>query len=145
MKKTFKSFAMLAVMLLSSFLCSCQALVENTLKEALEEAKAEYPMVIDEGLTVDDITLGDNGIVYHVTVNESVYDIDAIKISKAEMKEGVIEGLKESIKDDNDVKTFIKLAVASNKPISYLYEGDTSGDNVRIKISVAELKRLLDE
>lgn len=100
-------------------------------------------MLIDEGMIMDDITLGDNGIVYHVTVSEELYDMDALKELAPEIKKNMIEGLKESMNDDQDIKDFMKAAVDLNKPLNYKYEGDTSGSIVRIKISPNEIKTIL--
>lgn len=127
----------------ASLFCSCDELVNNVFQKGIEEAKKDLPTQLDEGMVMDDITLGDNGIVYHVTVSEEVYDMDALKEVAPEMKKEMIKGMEESIHDDQDMKDFLEAAVELNKPVNYKYEGDTSGSVVRIKISVNELKEIL--
>lgn len=127
----------------ASLFCSCDELVTNAIQTTLEEAKKELPMQIGEGLVADDITFGDNGIVYHVTVSEELYDMDLLKESAHEIKKEIIKEFEESIYDDHEQKELLEAAVELNKPVNYKYEGDTSGSVVRIKISVNELKEIL--
>lgn len=133
----------LTMAICTSLFSSCKQVVDSVIQQGLEQAKKDLPMLIDEGMIMDDITLGDNGIVYHVTVSEELYDMDALKELAPEIKKNMIEGLKESMNDDQDIKDFMKAAVDLNKPLNYKYEGDTSGSIVRIKISPNEIKTIL--
>lgn len=139
-----KVLFVLMMSICASLFSSCDELVNNVIQKGLEDAKKDLPTQIDEGMIIDDITLGDNGIVYHVTVSEEVYDMDALKEVAPEMKKVIIGNMVESIHDDQDIKDFIEAAAELNKPINYKYEGDTSGTIVRIKISVNELKTVLE-
>lgn len=133
----------LTMAICASLFSSCDSIVNNAIQKVLEQSRKELPIQIDEGLVVDDITLGDNGIVYHVTVNEELYDMGLLKENAPEIKKGIIDDLDKSVGDDNEVKEFLKAAVDLNKPVNYKYEGDTSGDIVRVKISTAEIKAIL--
>lgn len=133
----------LMMFLCSSVFSSCDEIVNNALQKGIEDAKKDLPIEIAEGIVADDITLGENGIVYHVTVSEETYDMDVLKENSAELKNNIIESFKESIHDDQEIKDFLKTAVEFNKPLNYKYEGDTSGNIVRIKINVNELKEVL--
>lgn len=133
----------LTMAICASLFSSCDSIVNNAIQKVLEQSRKELPIQIDEGLVVDDITLGDNGIVYHVTVNEELYDMGLLKENAPEIKKGIIDDLDKSVGDDNEVKEFLKAAVELNKPVNYKYEGDTSGDIVRVKISTAEIKAIL--
>lgn len=127
----------------ASLFLSCDSVVNSVIQKGLEEAKKELPTQIEEGLTMDDITLGDNGIVYHVTVSEELYDMDILKANAPELKKEIITNLENSVSDDHDIKDFLEAAVQLNKPLNYKYEGDTSGSIVRIKISPNEIKEML--
>lgn len=140
-----KVFFTLMMVICTALLSSCDSVVNSVLQKGLEEAKKDLPSQIEEGLVVDDITLGDNGIVYHVTVSEELYDMDLLKANAPEVKKGIIENLENSISDDHELKEFLEAAVELNKPLNYKYEGDTSGDIVRVKISPNEIKALLPQ
>lgn len=140
MKKVF--FTLMMAICISLF-SSCDSIVNNVIQKGLEEAKKDLPTQVEEGLVMDDITLGDNGIVYHVTVSEELYDMAILKANAPEVKKGIISDLESSVNDDHELKEFLEAAVELNKPLNYKYEGDTSGDVVRVKISTNELKALL--
>lgn len=135
-------FTLMMAICLSLF-SSCDSVVNSVIQKGLEQAKKDLPTQLDEGLVMDDITLGDNGIVYHVTVSEELYDMDILKTNAPEVKKGIIEDLKNSISDDQELKEFLEAAVDLNKPLNYKYEGDSSGAIVRIKISPNDIKALL--
>jgi len=140
--KALKSFmCMLLTVVCSAFFYSCQNL---SLEAAIEEMNKEMPTEVTEGMVGEGFTLGDNGIVCNITVDEELYDINEMKANAAEMKQGIIESLDESIHDDKDMKNFLKLAVDNNQPLNYKYEGNVSGETARVKISVNELKKILE-
>jgi len=145
MKKIKIILSLLFVVTFVSLISSCQQMVDKAIEVALQDAKKELPTVIDEGMVMDDITLGDNGIVYHITVDEDVYDMDMLDAFSSESKIEMINALRESVNDDKDQKEFIESAVSLNKPLNYRYEGNVSGKTVRIKISVSEMKDILDQ
>lgn len=145
MKKIKIILSLLFVVTFVSLVSSCQQMVDKAIEVALQDAKKELPTLIDEGMVMDDITLGDNGIVYHITVDEDVYDMDMLDAFSSESKIEMINALRESVNDDKDQKEFIESAVSLNKPLNYRYEGNVSGKTVRIKISVSEMKDILDQ
>lgn len=143
MKKIQSYLYVLALVVATSLFSSCDEIVNRTLQSSIDEVKKELPITIDEGLVIDDITLGENGIVYHVTVDEDIYDMDAVKSVSSDIKKSMLDEWEESINDDQEMKDFIEAAVDFEKPINYKYEGNTSGNVVRIKISVNEMKQIL--
>lgn len=128
----------------TSLFSSCDGIVNNVIKHGLEQAKKGLPMQIEEGLVMDDITLGDNGIVYHITVSEELYDMDILKENTPEVKKGIIADYENTINDDQELKDFLEAAVELNKPLIYKYEGNTSGNIVRVKISPNDIRPLLE-
>ena len=139
-----KVLFVLMMAICTSLFSSCDGVLNNVLKQVLEQARKDLPMQIDEGLVMDDITLGDNGIVYHITVSEELYDMDILKESAPEVKKGIIADFENSISDDQELKEFLEAAVELNKPLNYKYEGSTSGNIVRIKISPNDIKEVLE-
>lgn len=73
-----KVLFVLMMAICTSLFSSFDGVLNNVLKQGLEQAREGLPMQIDEGLVMDDITLGDNGIVYHITVSEELYDMDIL-------------------------------------------------------------------
>ena len=139
-----KVLFVLMMAICTSLFSSFDGVLNNVLKQRLEQAREGLPMQIDEGLVMDDITLGDNGIVYHITVSEELYDMDILKENAPEVKKGIIADYENTINDDQELKEFLEAAVELNKPLNYKYEGNTSGNIVRIKISPNDIKEVLE-
>lgn len=136
---------MLALMMAicTSLFSSCDGLANSALQLGLEEARKDLPTQLGDGMIMDDITLGDNGVVYHYTLNEELYDLDALETNAPEVKQDIVTDLKNSVNDDNNLKEFLKATVEANQPVNYKYEGETSGKEVRVVISVNEIKAIL--
>ena len=126
-----------------SILYSCDTTIDKIIQQGLNQANAELPLMMEEGIICDNITLGENGIVYHYTVDEDLYDMDILKSMVGELKQETIQNYKEDMYDDNETKEFLQAAADLNKPLNHKYEGNITGTIVRYKISVSELKSIL--
>ena len=115
-------------------LASC---AESKLKAAVEQANKEFPMTVEEGLSITGISLEGDYVVYDAKVDESLYSIDLLKESKAELKKSIIEELGSG---DTDVKEMIKLCKEADKGIAYIYTGDQTDETCEVRIRPDELK-----
>ena len=140
MKKSFFSFVICAlfVAFTSVSFVSC-GMGEATLQTAIEEANKQYPQEIGDGITIQNITIEGEDIVYNCTVEGSSISIEAIDMVKDTMQDTILESLKESYSSDKNVKTFVDLAVISGKNIKYTYSDPESGASTSFLIDNATL------
>lgn len=129
----------------ASLFQACDSIVDQTIQSYLDEQKKELPVQLADGLVCDDITVGENGFVYHFIVSEDKMDMDVLKANSADMKAEIIKDFEESIGDDHEQKEFLEACVELEKPLTYKYEGDTSGTTVRVKISTSDIKKILGQ
>lgn len=112
-------------------LVSCS---ESKLQVQVELANKEFPMEIADGLTVDNLTIEGDYVVYNITVDEDVCDIGSLNRNKQQVKEDIMA----TLKSDASVSEFLKVCADANKGIAYKYTGDTSGDTCMITIETFE-------
>lgn len=94
-------------------------------------ARAELPIQVDEGLTITDIHIQDNNIVYEAVCDETMYDIDAIR----ESSDMVADEMLRSASSDADMCATFDLCKVSHTGLIYVYHGKQSGKTAQVKIS----------
>lgn len=112
---------------------------QKKLEELVNVTNVSCPMVVDEATTLDKLTIEPDRVVYHYTIDEKSVDMVEMKGNKEEIKENIKSSLDVS---EPALKMFLEACVKDNKGLGYLYTGDTSGENVEIIFSVAEIKAL---
>lgn len=142
LKNIFMKAALLCLVIMGLSACTAENVLKAVVDEANEEM-TENPQVIDEGMVIDGLSLGDKAVVYHVSVDEDYYDMDALQMNKAEIRREMENILREEVEDDQDIKTFIQAVADANKGITFKYEGNVSPGTVRIEISPVRVKTFL--
>lgn len=118
------------VFLLSLFmLVGC---TDNASLEAVVQiAKKELPERIDEGLVVTNIFKENKNIIYVCSVDENIYDLDAIKELSSEIKDEMIDELN----SDSDTRELLKQVKNIDGRIIYRYKGKSTGRKVDVVIN----------
>lgn len=113
---------------------------QKKLEELVNMTNISCPMNMDESTVLDKLTIEPDKVVYHYTIDEKELDIASLKGNTEEMKQNVRGSLSVS---DPALKLFLEACVKNNKALSYSYTGNTSGENIELFFSVAEVKTLL--
>lgn len=109
--------------------------IENVIKYANED----LPETIDEGMILTKIVLEGDYVVYIVSIDEDVYDINEINKKKNEIKKEIKSTL---ITDDSDIASFLKICKNYNKGIAYRYIGSDTHKTVTVYIEQSEISSL---
>lgn len=113
------------------------SLSRELIEEGLIEARKDFPMQADEGITVVDANIEGNYVIYDAFCDESILSIDALNSNKKEVK----QLLKSNLSDESnpDVLLFVSTCKKANLGIGYRYKGDTTGKICLVKLSPSEL------
>ena len=103
---------------------------------SLAIGKAELPMLIDEGMELIDYLLEKDNIVLVVSLDESMYSLNALDMYKHELK----MSLNETLQTDPQSKAFLDLCKLSHSGLIYRYQGNISQRNVDIQFSSQEIR-----
>ena len=103
-------------------------------------ANGYMPKEIADGITLLNMTIEDNGVVYYnYLMDENLYSIDLLEASKDALKEENRAGLSQlSAAEAADLKR----VSAANYSLGYRYQGDTTGKSMEVIFSVDELNEL---
>ena len=99
--------------------------------------KKKTPMSVGYGITIVDIRVKGNQVIYDAECDESIIPIDVLKEKKSEAKESVISMLKDG--SDPKMAQDVKFCKKHNVEIVYRYIGKTSGNTCEIKVSPSEM------
>jgi len=107
------------------------------LRMSVEEAKKQMPMDAGFGITVTDIKLLDDCMMYYATCDEDIIPIKLLKSNKSEMKKELKETFVDS--SDSDIKMLVNMCKNAHIGIGYTYIGNKSHDKVIVQLSYKEL------
>lgn len=108
---------------------------ENILKRIILKARKELPVSIDKGMTLTDIEVNETYVIYRITCDEDLIDINLI--NKKEAKVNIIKMLKHNNSDD--LQHFLNWCKQAEKGISYSYKGNQTGTSMTVHISPEDL------
>ncbi|GAE22776.1 hypothetical protein M1B74_05755 [Bacteroides pyogenes] len=111
------------------------------LEAQIKMANMQFPLQASEEVTIEEVSLSDESVVYTCRVNEKLCDIAALADRKETVKKEIAEVL--SDKSDTAMELFIKYCLNCNKNIVYKYVGDQSDKQCDVVFSVSELKEFL--
>ncbi|WP_308769732.1 hypothetical protein [uncultured Bacteroides sp.] len=106
------------------------------LKQQVEITNVQFPMKVDQGMTITKLTIEGWYVVYNVEIDESLYSIEAIASSLTEVKENIVAELD---KTDPAIQSFLEACKRANKGVAYKYIGKDSGKSCMVKIPASEL------
>ena len=92
------------------------------------------PYEVDEGMTMTSVEDNGREVVFHCKLDEKLYDIDAMKLVKDEMKDAMRESF-----NDATLKSQLELYASQNRGIRYEYYGGKSGKSFSIVFTPEEI------
>lgn len=135
MKKfKFMLVTIVAIMAIVS-LNSCRQVASTAIESSISEINEGLPSLVDEGMTLDRVTVEGNDIVFHYTLDASIYDVDVLS-SSPEAKESIIEALQEP-SGDKEEEMGMEIFRQSGKDIVYKFT-DTNGRTGNIRVYNSE-------
>lgn len=108
------------------------------LKAQVDVANLQCPMVLEEDMTIQSITLEDQGVIYHCHFDEEVYDISSFEENAESIKEELLASL--SDQSNMAIQVFLACCVNADRGIIYRYTGNKSGAYYDVVLPVDELK-----
>ncbi len=120
---------------------SKQKAAEQLLKHAIDNANTIFPQDTGMGIVVTRMYLSGDYVMYVAECDEDLINMDLLEQSKASM----LSELRNMVgnKSDPEIAQMVQLCANAGKGIGYSYVGDTSGQKVTVRISNAELRKLL--
>lgn len=106
------------------------------LKLAIKEGKSELPTDIGSGMVIKNMTLDDDDMVYEITCDEDLIDIEQLNQNKKEVKQNIKAEL---LGNDSDINDFVDLCKKAHKNICYKYIGDKTFKECLVRIKYEEL------
>ena len=94
---------------------------EKFLKLSVDQLKANCPMEVDEGLTMTDVHISGDYVVYVYQCDEDLYDADMLTERKDAVKEAVLAELQGQAETDKNVKAFVSALKQSQTGLVYQY------------------------
>ena len=94
---------------------------EKFLKLSVDQLKANCPMEVDEGLTMTDVHISGDYVVYVYQCDEELYDADMLTERKDAVKEAVLAELQGQAETDKNVKAFVSALKQSQTGLIYQY------------------------
>ena len=109
----------------------------NEIEEYFLSEKKSLPLNAGYGITIVDIRVVGNDVIYDAECDESLISIDALKENRSGVKEGILSALE----DNNDPKTVqdVKFCKEHEVGIVYRYIGKTSRNTFEVRVSPSEL------
>ncbi|MDE6755461.1 MAG: hypothetical protein K2J82_12755 [Muribaculaceae bacterium] len=108
------------------------------LQTQINSEKNRLPYKIEKGLNVVGIEDNGSSLVYVCEVDEDLYDIDEMGKAKEELKDNMRKMMK-----DRAMRQQAEILSSLNKGFEYKYVGKTSGKNVIVAFSSAELGEIV--
>jgi hypothetical protein len=107
---------------------------ENKLKASVEEANKKCPEKIGSFAEITSITYEGNEVVFTMTMDEMIVNIDALNSNPEALKSAFVAGMRD--KSNN----ILDLLIKENADFCMVIRGKTSGKELKIQLSVSELK-----
>ncbi|MGN0257066.1 MAG: hypothetical protein ACI4CA_01625 [Bacteroides sp.] len=109
----------------------------ETLRQGIKEVA--LPLDAGSGVTITEIYLTDNNLVYVALCDENLVNIEALNQAKSQVKQGILS----SATATSDARSIIELCIKAKRGMLYIYKGDTSGETCRVQITTSELSKAL--
>lgn len=109
----------------------------ETLRQGIKEIA--LPINAGSGVTITEIYLTDNNLVYVALCDENLVNIEALNQAKAQVKQGILSSATAS----SEARSIIELCIKAKRGMLYIYKGDTSGKTCRVQITTSELSKAL--
>ena len=116
-----KRLLLAVVAALSLMTVSSCNFTEKFLKLSVDQLKANCPMEVDEGLTMTDVHISGDYVVYVYQCDEDLYDADMLTERKDAVKEAVLAELQGQAETDKNVKAFVSALKQSQTGLIYQY------------------------
>ena len=116
-----KRLLLAVVAALSLMTVSSCNFTEKFLKLSVDQLKANCPMEVDEGLTMTDVHISGDYVVYVYQCDEELYDADMLTERKDAVKEAVLAELQGQAETDKNVKAFVSALKQSQTGLIYQY------------------------
>ena len=116
-----KRLLLAVVAALSLMTVSSCNFTEKFLKLSVDQLKANCPMEVDEGLTMTDVHISGDYVVYVYQCDEELYDADMRTERKDAVKEAVLAELQGQAETDKNVKAFVSALKQSQTGLIYQY------------------------
>lgn len=100
-----------------------------------------YPAEVADGLIVVGGMVEDFYVVYEASVDEDIYSISVMNQNKEKIKKEILSGFDF---EDLATQTFFNNLIKARLGVEYRYIGDVTGEICKVKISVAEIRSLID-
>lgn len=107
------------------------------LKMSIQAAKQMFPVDAGYGVTMVDLNLEGDYLMYEARCDESLIDIDQLNANKSIAKQMIISGVKQE--DDPSLKMLVNLCKESNTGLGYRYRGSDTGKTCVVRCRPTEL------
>lgn len=113
----------------------------DVLQTYIENNKKAFPLEIEKGMYMTDISFIEDVLCHEITIDENVYSIDLLNSNSASIKQNLSELI--STGQDQSLAIVAEWLVKVNKGLGYMYIGNESEKIALILFSCEELKELL--
>lgn len=120
---------------------SKQQAADQLLKVAIEQANKEFPQDTGMGMVITRMYLSGDYVMYVAECDEDLISMDLLEKNKSSMLNEIRKMAGD--KSNPEIAQFVKICANAGKGLGYSYVGDTSGKKVTVRLSNAELKRLI--
>lgn len=111
---------------------------ESTLEMVIRYANQGLPEEVEEGMTMEKITLEGDYITYTCSVDEDLYSISDIRATQNEIKRNMKEYLFGT--DNSNVNEFRSICKSNHKGAAFKYVGRKTGNSHTIYIKPSEIE-----
>lgn len=111
---------------------------ESTLEMVIRYANQGLPEEVEEGVTMEKITLEGDYITYTCSVDEDLYSISDIRATQNEIKRNMKEYLFGT--DNSNVNEFRSICKSNHKGAAFKYVGRKTGNSHTIYIKPSEIE-----
>lgn len=136
MKKNLIYSLLIAIFAITLSACSS---ANSQLEQACKEVNKMLPMDLGSGMTMTDLQIENDNMVYTITCEESFTGPEFISIlneNKETMKEGIVQGL---VNGNSDQKKVVELCKEANIGLVFDFVGYPSGQKCSVNVPAQDL------
>lgn len=109
---------------------------KEIITESLKVTRSQCPQQVEEGITMTDVDVNGENVVYEYEVDEGIAEMDLIIANKQAVRANVLQNLHA---DDMSIRMFVDNCKKAGLGLSYRYVGSQSGKTMQIDFSIDEL------
>ena len=109
---------------------------DEILKGIVENGNLQCPMDIENGMTMEKMSVEGNYVMYDIKIDEDMYSIDALKSNISQAKQNLLNS---NLFSDPMLAKMVEYCVKADKGIAYRYTGDQTDDVCVVHIEPSEL------